>query len=158
MPPIRVGLPGDDVSYPIKDAGGLNDVGTQFCNPATFDRCNDERRSTGNRINERELSDVVQQGRILQLKQVVLGETELAADRDRKLTDPLRVTFLDVAADFGDPRERADGLAVGRTNRRVPPECELGQQQWDAENRQGIKLHGRRGQRGQYTCLLYTSP
>ncbi len=68
-----------------------------------------------------------------------------------ELADPVRVTFLDVAADLGDPRERTDGLAVGRADRCVPAERELGQQQRNAEHRQRVKLHGRRRKCRQHT-------
>ena len=147
-PAVRLGLLGDDRRDGVEDAGLPDDVGAEVGDAALVGRRGHHGRTTGDRLGERELADVVHQRGVLQVAQVGVAHAQLAADRDGHLADPAGVPGLGVAAELGDPRQRADRLQRRLADRGVPAERELGEQQRHDEDGQRPGPHdaGRQGE------------
>src|SRR4051794_27120629 len=147
--PVGLGLPLDDHGDVVQHARAPDDGGAQVGDPPLLPRRGHQRGTAGDRLGERELADVVQQGRVLEVTQRALGQTEVTPHGEGQRGDAPGVPGLGVAAELGDPRQRADGLVVRRLHRRVPTEGELGEQQGGQEDGQGRQARGGDGRGGE---------
>ena len=91
--------------------------------PLVRGRCEDG-RAPGDRVDEGDLADVVQECGVLEIEQFPLRQTEFPAHRDGGRGDPLGVSRGGVARDVGEPRERTNALQVGGPDADVAAERE----------------------------------
>ena len=112
-----------------RDPGLADNLGAEVRRCDAAPRAQRPRSHRRGWVGQRQLADVVHQSGVLQVAQVGVAHAQLATNRHRELADPLRVPGLGVTPHLGDPRKRADGLQVRRSDRRVATERELGEQQ-----------------------------
>ena len=108
----------------VADAGLAHDGKGVGTDAALVRRRGKDGRSAGDRVDEGDLADVVQEGGVLEIEQIPLGQAELAAHRDGGRRDPLGVSRRGVAGDIGEPSQGADALQIGGPDADVSAEGE----------------------------------
>ena len=107
------GLRLDVVGHRVEPLGVPDDPGPLVGDVALVARRGEHGGAAGDRLDERDLAEVVQQRGVLQVAQVAVGDAEHPADPHAEVRHPLGVAGRGVATVLGEVRQGRDRLPVG---------------------------------------------
>src|SRR5918994_1921286 len=136
---VRRGLCLHVVGHGLKPLRMADDAGPFHRDVPLVARCREHCGTAGDRLPQGELAEVVEEGGVLEVAQLAVGEAEQAPDPHAEVRDPLRVRDGGVAAVLRQLGQGGDRLAVGHAVSGIPLDGDVGDGQWE-------ECRGQRGQ------------